>query len=69
MNSQFKSQLKSMSQRQQIVATAMMMNPNMMPDFPESTEILKLGLTIKTLFDNKLLSHISLDELGDIVIY
>jgi hypothetical protein len=58
-----------MSQRQQIVATAMMMNTDMMPNFPESTETLKLGQTIKTLFDNKSLSHISLDELGNIVIY
>lgn len=61
MNSKALSQL---SKRQQILHTAMFMDPKMMPSFPDSSETNLLGLRIKELFDTGVLSHLSLDEDG-----
>jgi|TARA_Y100000389_G_scaffold205122_1_gene263523 hypothetical protein len=66
MNSKILSQL---SKQQQILYTAMFMDPQMMPSFPESTETKSLGIRIKELFDEGVLSHLSLDEEGCVLCY
>jgi hypothetical protein len=66
MNSKILSQL---SKQQQILYTAMFMDPQMMPSFPESTETKSLGIRIKELFDEGVLSHLSLDEEGCVRCY
>lgn len=63
MNSSVLSQL---SKQQQIIHTAMFMDPQMMPSFPESIETQKLGIEIKELFDKGVLTHLSLDNKGHI---
>ena len=61
--------LSQLSQQQQILYTAMFMDPQLMPSFPESSETTNLGIKIKELFDEGVLSHLSLDKDGCVRCY
>jgi hypothetical protein len=45
------------------------MDPNVLPNFPESEEVKKLGQKIKSMFDEGVLTHISLDSEGSVVCF
>lgn len=62
-------QISHLSKHQQLVHTIMFLDPNKIPNFPPSSETLILGSKIKELFDLGKLSHISLDEQGNVVCY
>lgn len=54
---------------QQLLHIAMFTPPKNMPDFPASITLAKLGDTIKRMFDEGVLTHLSLDNEGAIVCY
>ena len=53
-----------MSQEQQILYSALMMPSNQLPSFPESSEVVQLGVKIHGLFKNKTLTKMYLDDQG-----
>lgn len=56
--------------QQQIVYTAMMMDPKMIPDYNSQAleEANKLGIKIKKLFDNKVFTKMYLDTDQNVVL-
>lgn len=57
-------QFKNLSQEQQILYSALMMPLNQLPSFPESSEVVQLGVKIHALYKNKTLTKMYLDEQG-----
>jgi hypothetical protein len=69
MNNAILSNCSNLTQKHRIVHTAMFMDPNVLPNFPESEEVKKLGQKIKSMFDEGVLAHISLDSEGSVVCF
>jgi hypothetical protein len=63
------SKISHLSKQQQLVHTIMFLDPDKIPNFPPSSEAFTLGLKIKDLFDKGVLSHLSLDNEGNVVCY
>lgn len=62
--------LSQLPQEQQIVYTAMMMDPKMIPDFNSHLiqDANKLGKQIKNLFDDKVFTKMYLTDKGEVVV-
>jgi len=55
-----------LTHEQRMVHAAMFLDPKMIPSFPPSTETIRLGETIKKMYDQKVLTKMYLDEHGAI---
>lgn len=62
-------QMSHLTEEQKMLHIAMFMDPKMIPDTPKSGNVDELAQTIKQLFKEKQLTHLSLDKNGVVQCY
>jgi hypothetical protein len=62
-------QMSHLNEQQKMIHIAMFMDPKMIPETPKSGNVEELSQTIKKLFKEKKLTHLSLDKNGNIQCY
>lgn len=67
--SKLSAQMSHLSEEQKMVHIAMFMDPKMIPETPKSGNVEELSQTIKQLFREKKLTHLSLDKNGVVQCY